>query len=40
MARKKKKTPAEELQELVAYLQDRFERWQEIRVHGCSDYEH
>lgn len=36
MARKKKKTPAEELQELVVYLQDRFERWDYIKKNGTT----
>ena len=34
---KKKRTPAEYLRELETDLRESFERWQEIRVHGCSD---
>ena len=37
MAGKKKKTPAEELQELTEQFEERNERWNYIRNNGTSD---
>lgn len=37
MARKKKKTPVEELQELSEQLEERHERWHYIKTYGTTD---
>lgn len=37
MAKKKKLTPEQELQQYRESLIESFERWGEIRLHGCND---
>lgn len=37
MARKKKLTPEQELQQYCAYLLEDLEQWGEIKMHGCND---
>ena len=37
MARKKKQTPEQELQQYVDCLMEEFERWGGIKMHGCND---
>ncbi len=37
MARKKKLTPEQELQQYRECLMEAFERWGEIKMHGCND---
>lgn len=37
MARKKKLTPEQEIQQYRECLMEVYERWGEIKMHGCSD---
>ena len=37
MARKKKLTPEQELEQYRDCLMEEFERWGEIKMHGCND---
>ncbi len=37
MARKKKLTPEQEIQQYRECLMEEYERWGEIKMHGCSD---